>query len=419
MPDWMRGFAVPSFCLLFGIGIGRGQTTVPTAPEIIGCRFSNVGTGQVSACQFKHDPCNTPTSVMGSRVILFDRSRTGEEAEGRQAIREALGRLSVRYGFELLASEDPAVFTPENLAKAKVVVMSNGDGDVLAAGRNRTALEDFQQRSGWGVIWIHHACKAITSGWPFGQQNCVQQISGQNPAGTRRRLFIDSGTAANPDQGLKNPQTEFLLRDLPGWGGKRNLEMADEWPCFPAPARATAGVNVLFGYDRGSGLPPSGCPNPTDTSEAASQAHNLAWTHMMGKGINIVATWGHDSGAYVSNGHMGDSLLWRYLRYAAKDWMDYSAIDWSDWNPDCGPTAIRAVNARSPSRLSLWKGTVSVTLPGAGRYEVWLTDLDGRNLGRRSAMGPGVLDIPAGGRGLFMVHVRGEGISRSHRVMLY
>jgi hypothetical protein len=356
----------------------------------------------------------TPTSLVGNRVILYDSSVSGGHGTSREYLRSSVNRLAVRYGFTATITHDPAVFAAATLANAKVVIMSDGDGDVIKKGANRTALEDFQQVNGWGLLWIHAACNFITSGWPFAQQSCVQQYYLHNPSGTQRRMFIDSGTAAMPNQGRKNPQSEFLLRALPGWDGGRALAMADEWFCTQAPARNTEGVNVLFGYDRSSGLPNPDCPLGNDASEAASQSHNMVWTHMMGKGIAIRQSWGHDNSSFTDHGNMGDSLLWRFIRYAAKDWCVSGSGE-----PGCDAPTQVAYSSAPEARVLRNDGVLRLPLPAAGRFWVSLVDTQGRRVFAKTVSGPGALEVPGLRRGLYWARITGAGISRAHRIMIY
>lgn len=390
-------------------GLSFGQS-IPDAPPVPVCSWE--AGGARSTCKFKEAMAGTPTSVVGNRVIVYRRSFTGGYADSRQYLQDAVARLSARYGFKVTVSEDQSVFNPDTLADAKVVILVNGEGDVVRPGPERAALEDFQQVHGWGLIWIHEACAFITSGWPFGRKSCVQQYYHHNPSGTKRRMFIDSGSAASPNHGRRNPQSEFLLRDLPGWGGKRSLEMTDEWNCFQAPVRDSAGVNVLFGYDRSSGLPVNGCPDRTDTSETASQNHNMVWTHMMGNGITLYDSWGRDNDVYVGHGNMGDSLLWRFIRYAAKDWCAGGSSA-----PGCDAAAPIASAGRVSGTLFMGEGGASLSLPGPGRVSI--TDPAGRRLYSWPMLGPGTLDLPALKPGLYFLRVSGEGFSGTRRIMAY
>lgn len=405
--------ALPVFGLALSLLSGPGAAQpIPTAPPEPSCSWDSREAR--STCDFKGRMTGTPTSVVGNRVIVFRKSNTGGNADSRTFLDDAVNRLAARYGFTATISEDPAVFTPVNLANAKVVIMSNGDGDVVPAGTYRNALQDFQMVNGWGMIWIHNACAFITGGWPFGQQSCVQQYFHHNPSGTQRKIFLDSGTAENPQQGIKSPQTEFLLRNLPGWDGARSLPTSDEFFCFQAPARNTDGVNVLLGYDRSSGLPSSGCPNQNDPGEKASQDHNLAWTHKMGNGISIVNSLGHDITAYTAADHMGDSLLWRLIRYAAKDWCAEGSEE-----PGCDKAVGLHKSWPVPApRILQGKGLLSLNIP-EGEYAISIRDLQGRNSRAFARRGPGRMDITGLSPGLYLVDIRGGGRAWTRRFLAY
>lgn len=376
--------------------------TVPNAPDAPTCTMKD---GK-SDCRFKPALTGNPTSVSGNRVILFRYSKSGGHGTSRTYLDNAVKRLAATYNFTATITEDPSIFTAANLANTKVVIMSNGDGDVLAAGANRTALENFNQVNGWGVIWIHAACAFITNGWPFGQQSCVQQYHHHNPSGTQRRFFVDSGTTASPNHGIKNPQSEFLLRSLPGFAANRTFATGDEYYCFQAPARNTANVNVLLGYDRSSGLPDGQCPNPTDASVTGSQNHNLAWAHMMGKGVSIYNSLGHDEDIYTGSSNSGDSLLWREIRYAAKDW-EVST-----------PTSFHAQPQKELLEASVKAGSLSITFTDAGFNAVTVSDLSGRKVFSNNYNGQQGVEIPNLQRGLYFVKVASSKSSSVRKVRI-
>jgi hypothetical protein len=400
MEKWMIGFGA-----IVGIGFVAGAfaQTIPTAPALPTCSLVD---GK-SDCQFKSVASGTATSVTGNRVILFRYSKSGGHGESRNYLDASLKRLATRYSFTATITEDPNIFTAANLANTKAVIMSNGDGDVLTSGANRTALENFNQVNGWGVIWIHAACAFITSAWPFGQQSCVQQFYHHDISGTQRRIFLDSGSRTSPNHGIKNPQSEFLLRNLPGWNGSRSFAMQDEYYCFQAPARNSAGTNVLLGYDRGSGLPgDAACPNSADGSATGSQNHNLAWAHMMGQGISIYNSIGHDLDTYTGGSNMGDSLLWRFIRYAAKDW-------------ERVPVGIKSIaKTRNPSGNVFASGSLGITFADPSRNSVTVSDLSGRRVFARTYTGEPRAEIPALRRGVYYVKVASQKTQETRKVSI-
>ncbi len=404
------GKKILKYGLMVGLGVAAlGESfaqTVPNAPDAPTCSWASGATGK-STCRFKEAISGTPTSVVGNRVILFRRSANGGHGTSRTYSEEALKRLAAKYNFTATISEDPGVFTASNLSNTKVVIMSNGDGDVVPSGANRTALQDFQQVNGWGVIWIHAACAFITSGWPFGQNSCVQQYFHHDASGTQRRVFVDSGTAANPNHGIKNPQTEFVLRQLPGWSANRTISQGDEYYCFSASARNSPGVNVLLGYDRSSGLPiDGGCPSRTDASATGSALHNLAWTKSMGKGITIYNSIGHDVGTYTGNGNAGDSLLWRFIRYAAKDW-------------EVAPVVGFRAETKELLDHKVSAGSVALTFVDAGRNAVTITDVSGKQVFSQTFNGVARAEIPGLKRGLYFVKVASAGKVTSDKIRIF
>lgn len=68
----------------------------------------------------------------------------------------AIKELSQEYGFQVDATEDPAVFTDDNLKKYDVIVFSNTNNDVFDTDAQRVALMRYIQ-SGGGFAGIHSA----------------------------------------------------------------------------------------------------------------------------------------------------------------------------------------------------------------------------------------------------------------------
>jgi type 1 glutamine amidotransferase len=67
----------------------------------------------------------------------------------------ALQALGAQYHFQVDASEDAAVFTPENLTRYRVVIFCNTTGDILAP-EQQVAFEHFIQQGG-GFVGLHSA----------------------------------------------------------------------------------------------------------------------------------------------------------------------------------------------------------------------------------------------------------------------
>jgi hypothetical protein len=92
---------------------------VPNAPERPTCT-TLTGLG---SCDWRKVTSLGP----GTRVILSD--RTGGHDQSKAYLRDALTRLSLKYGFTLTRANDLNDITDAYLQNAKVIIFSNGDGD--------------------------------------------------------------------------------------------------------------------------------------------------------------------------------------------------------------------------------------------------------------------------------------------------
>lgn len=97
------------------------------------------------------------------RLLVYSRT-TGYRHDSIPAGIAALRALGAAHDFEVDATEDPAAFTVENLARYRVVVFLSTSGTVLEPS-GRAALESFV-RSGGGFVGVH-AAAGTEYDWPF------------------------------------------------------------------------------------------------------------------------------------------------------------------------------------------------------------------------------------------------------------
>jgi type 1 glutamine amidotransferase len=96
-------------------------------------------------------------------VLVFSRT-TGFRHESIPAGIEAVRRLGQENGFPVDATEDPAAFTSENLARYDVVVWLSTSGDVLDDNQ-RAAFEGYV-RGGGSYVGVHGAADTEYD-WPW------------------------------------------------------------------------------------------------------------------------------------------------------------------------------------------------------------------------------------------------------------
>ncbi len=113
----------------------------------------------LSACQPADRPLGPAASSAaddaGFRVLVYSRTagyRHRSIEFGIQAIRE----LGEAHGFAVDASEDPAAFSPQNLAQYATLIFLNTTLDVLDNEAQKAALVDYMENGG-GYVGIHSA----------------------------------------------------------------------------------------------------------------------------------------------------------------------------------------------------------------------------------------------------------------------
>lgn len=372
------------------------------------------GTG---SCQFRETNGLGP----GTRVVLSD--ATGGHGQSKTYLRDALTRLSQKYGFTLTRISGLNDITDAYLQNAKVIIFSNGDGNLggsIPDAAVRTRVENFVQTRGWGVMAVHAACAFIDT-WPFMQDICVQQYFHHNGENTNATLYVEDSTyagtgAGSGAHGRKNPYSSFMLAGLPN-----TVAMTDEWYTWRGNPRTTHQFNrtsnnkiMLLAAEETSYSP---------VAPTYPRQHYLNWTHTMGpaNGIAVYNSIGHVNTYAQAQRAYGDTLLWRQLRYVAKDWCVNGTTP-VDQGGCTGPTNAKLffkTQARKTGDVSAASGSIAVTLSEPGNYRVSVTDIRGRQVFAAKAGGPRTLEARNLDRGLYFVKVASGLSSETRKVSLH
>jgi uncharacterized protein len=78
---------------------------------------------------------------------------------------ESIRKIGVENGFDVDASEDPAVFTPDNLKQYAVIVFGNSNNEAFETQAQRDAFRRYI-RAGGGFVGIHSASGSERE-WPW------------------------------------------------------------------------------------------------------------------------------------------------------------------------------------------------------------------------------------------------------------
>lgn len=210
-------------------------------------------------------------------VLLFTKTagfRHGSIPDGIAAVTT----LGQQHNFDVLASEDAAVFTDEQLAKHQVIIFLNTTGDILDETQ-QAALERFIQ-SGGGFVGIHSATDTEYD-WPWYGQLVGAYFANHPP--------IQSATVQVLEP--THPSTQPL---------PNRWTRTDEWYNFQAVPAPT--VTILAEVDES-----------TYTGGTMGSPHPLVWAHQYDGGRAWYTAMGHTSESYTDplfQQHLWGGIVW-------------------------------------------------------------------------------------------------------------
>jgi hypothetical protein len=210
-------------------------------------------------------------------LLLFTRTagfRHASIADGIAAI-EALG---VAHGFDVVASEDPALFTDQTLAGFRVVAFLSTTGNILDDAQ-QAAFERYIQNGG-AFVGIHAATDTEYE-WPW-YGSLVGAYFANHPAVQDAVIDVVDGD---------HPSTHML----PDAWNRR-----DEWYNFGSDPSDQ--VNVLLNLDESS-----------YSGGAMGASHPIAWYHEYDGGRSWYTAGGHTRESFSEPlfvDHVAGGILW-------------------------------------------------------------------------------------------------------------
>jgi type 1 glutamine amidotransferase len=110
-----------------------------------------------------------PAFAAEKRILVYTRNFTpdgkGYVHDNIAASVEAIRRMGAENGFAVEASDDPSVFTAENLERYKALVFSSSNNEAFSADAQRDAFKRYI-KSGGGFVGIHSATGSERN-WPY------------------------------------------------------------------------------------------------------------------------------------------------------------------------------------------------------------------------------------------------------------
>jgi type 1 glutamine amidotransferase len=217
------------------------------------------------------------------RILVFSRTAGFRHAAIEPGI-AAFERLAAEHGFQLDATEDPAVFNAADLSTYDAVVFLLTTGDVLDSAQEAAFTEFI--RAGGGFVGIHSASDTEYD-WPWygGLVGAYFDGHPSNP-NVRAGTLLVRATDHPATAGLPNP-----------W------DREDEWYQF---RDGRAGLTVLLDVDETSYKQPDEQPAP--------EPRPIAWSHAYDGGRAFYTGLGHTAASYDEPLFLAH--VWGGLRFA-------------------------------------------------------------------------------------------------------
>jgi type 1 glutamine amidotransferase len=237
------------------------------------------------ACALSTVSASAETKPVDYSILVFSKTagfRHGSIGPGREAL-EKLGR---EHGFDVVTSERPEDFSPENLARFRVVVFLNTTGTIFSQ-EQRQAFEEFI-RAGDGFVGIHSAADTEYEWEWYGRLVGAYFIN--HPQIQEARIVVED---------RKHPATAHLDRE---WIRR------DEWYNFRANPRER--VNILLSLDTSS-----------FEGSRMMEDHPIAWFHEFDGGRAFYTGLGHTNESFREEAflqHLLGAIQWAAGKTAAK-----------------------------------------------------------------------------------------------------
>ena len=226
---------------------------------------------------------SSPAQAESKRVLLFSHS-TGYRHASIETGVAALKRLTVPNKLEVVASEDPDIFSEAALNRFDAIIFLNTSTDQKKPesewfqGGRRTALQRFVRRGG-GIVGIHAASDSHYH-WDW-YQRMIGGHFARHPEGTPEgQIHVEDP---------KHPATARL---------PRSLKRVDEWYYFDD---FNPKMNLLITLD------------PRSIGESDVNPNPISWSHKYDGGRIFYTAMGHTSESYSDPNfleHVAGGLRW-------------------------------------------------------------------------------------------------------------
>ena len=228
-------------------------------------------------------------AAAASKVLIYTRNHV---TNGKGFVHDniatsvaAVKEICAAKGIESDVSEDPSVFTAENLASYKAVIFSNSNNEAFATPEQSKAFTAFIEGGG-GFVGIHSA-----SGSERKNPDFKRILGGTFKWHTPNQKFDVVVADAKHPSAVGLPAT---------WAWKDEGYLCEMVP----------GLRVILEMDTTSVPTP---PRAKWKLDFKGDRYPLAWCHTVGKGRSFYTALGHDIASYADplfRKHIEGGILW-------------------------------------------------------------------------------------------------------------
>jgi type 1 glutamine amidotransferase len=216
-------------------------------------------------------------------VLVYTKNGKGYVHDNIAAASTAIRQLGKRYGFSVEVSDDPALFTDDNLRRYNLLVFNNTNNDVFDTPGQKLALMRYIQAGG-GFIGLHSAT-GTERNWPWFKRLIGSSFFRHARHQPFTEIVIDSS----------NPSTAGL---------PRRWDQDDECYFFK---EVNPDLHVLLVHDL------STLQDDKDKPVFYGKSSPSAWCHEFDGGREWYTALGHDSSTYYKpdyQQHIFGGMTW-------------------------------------------------------------------------------------------------------------
>ncbi len=224
--------------------------------------------------------------VKGKHILIYTKNGKGYVHENIANSVKAIQEICAKEGILTDVSDDPAVFTPKNLAKYDALFFSNSNNEGFDTDAQKKAFQDFC-RSGKGFGALHSA-NATEREWPWYWQLVGGKFIRHAPYQKFEVLVVDAN----------NPSTQPL---------PKRWKVEDE--CYYS-YQLNPDIHVLLAADLTTVEDKGKADYPGDTFY---NSFPLCWCHKFEGGRQWYSALGHSPEVYKDatfRAHIRGGILW-------------------------------------------------------------------------------------------------------------